>query len=139
VNDSTIGKSAGGRSRLFLLDSIGELRLAYSLADLVIVGRSFGALHGSDMIEPIALGKATIVGPAVADFQDAMDALLAGNGVVQTSAEQLRSDLGRLLHDRAERERLADCGRRIIRKNQGATEQTASLVLNLLKRSFNLD
>src|SRR5262249_14810801 len=76
------GSSAGR----FLLDTIGELRMAYALADIVVVGRSFGNLHGSDMIEPVALGKPTIIGPAVADFQDAVDALLTGDGILQVFA-----------------------------------------------------
>jgi len=41
----------------FLLDTIGELRKAYALAEVVVVGRSFGDLYGSDPIEPIALGR----------------------------------------------------------------------------------
>jgi 3-deoxy-D-manno-octulosonic-acid transferase len=51
---------SGSPTGRFLLDSIGELRAAYALADVVVVGRSFGDLHGSDMMEPVALGKATV-------------------------------------------------------------------------------
>ncbi|NND85627.1 MAG: hypothetical protein HKN46_10810, partial [Acidimicrobiia bacterium] len=40
------GSSQSGSDR-FLLDTIGELRAAYALADLVIIGRSFGVRHGS--------------------------------------------------------------------------------------------
>jgi len=43
--------------RLFLLDTLGELKKAYALADVAVVGRSFLGLHGSDPTEPIALGK----------------------------------------------------------------------------------
>src|SRR5262249_42097350 len=60
--------SADGRPTRFLLDTIGELRAAYSLADVVVIGRSFGDLYGSDPIEPIGLGKSTVIGPAVSDF-----------------------------------------------------------------------
>ena len=76
----SMGVHGSARGR-FLLDTIGELRMGYALADLVVIGRSFGDLHGSDMIEPVALGKATIVGPAVTDFRDIADALLSGGSV----------------------------------------------------------
>jgi len=116
----------------FLLDSIGELRQAYALADLVVIGRSFGALHGSDMMEPIALGKPTVVGPAVADFQQTMNALLAGDGIVQTSAEQLPQVLRDLLNDSRRRAELVRNGREVIRVHQGATRRTAELIMSLV-------
>ena len=74
---------------LGLLDTIGELRMAYALADVVIIGRSFGDLHGSDMMEPVALGKPTIVGPATGDFQSTVDALIDGDGLVRTTRGEL--------------------------------------------------
>lgn len=116
----------------FLLDSIGELRQAYALADIVVIGRSFGELHGSDMMEPIALGKPTIVGPAVADFQQTMEALLAGDGIVQTSADQLPEVLRQLLGDPQRRTELGRNGRQVIMANQGATKRTAELIISLL-------
>ncbi|MHC4414394.1 MAG: 3-deoxy-D-manno-octulosonic acid transferase [Planctomycetota bacterium] len=124
------GGSATGR---FLLDTIGELRLAYALADVVVVGRSFVDLHGSDMMEPVALGKATITGPAVADFQDTVDALLAGGGMVQTDREGLPGVLRELLDDPPRRKRLAEDGRAVIRAHQGASARHAELIVELLE------
>ena len=121
--------SATGR---FLLDTIGELRQAYALADVVVVGRSFGNLHGSDMMEPVALGNATVVGPAVADFQDTVDALLAGDGIVQTDREHLASVIGGLLDDATRRDQLAANGRAVLRAQQGATGRNAELIAALL-------
>src|SRR5690606_5122414 len=46
----------------FLLDTIGELSAVYELADIVVVGRSFGDLYGSDPVEPAALGKPVLIG-----------------------------------------------------------------------------
>ena len=123
--------SAAGR---FLLDTIGELRMAYALADVVVIGRSFGQLHGSDMMEPAALGKAVVVGPAVSDFQSTVDALQAGDGIVQTDREHLRQVLSDLLDNPARREELARNGQAVIRAQQGATERHALLIIPLLGR-----
>lgn len=128
----TIGVKSAER---YLLDTIGELRKAYALADLVIVGRSFGSLHGSDMMEPVALGKPTIVGPAVTDFQDTVDALLAGDGLMQTSEEQLPSVIQSLLNNRERCRQLAHNGRAVIRANQGATQRHIEIILKLLETS----
>jgi 3-deoxy-D-manno-octulosonic-acid transferase len=127
--------SATGR---FLLDTIGELRAAYALADVVVIGRSFGNLHGSDMMEPIALGKAVIVGPAVTDFQDIVEALLAGGGIMQVNADGLANALWELLNGADRRATMAARGRDVIRQHQGATEQTARLLLDILASPRNV-
>lgn len=131
--------SAKGTTDRFLLDTIGELRKAYALADLVVVGRSFVDLHGSDMMEPVALGKATVVGPAVSDFQDTVEALLAGDGLLQTTADQLPRVLRELLADAARRAELAQNGRRVIRMHQGATDKNARIILQALSAAIGGD
>lgn len=128
-------KDQGSATGRFLLDTIGELRRGYALADLVVIGRSFVPLYGSDMMEPIALGKATIVGPNVADFQDTVEHLVKGNGLIQTTASELASTIRELLDDPARRQQLAENGRRVIRDKQGATAHHAQLIVNLLEQS----
>ena len=126
---------AGSGQRVFLLDTIGELRRAYSLADVCIVGRSFlGDLYGSDMMEPIALGKPTIIGPHFADFADTMKALTAAEGIVVT--EDPGGEAARLLGDPERARRIAERGREVIRSRQGATVRHADLILDILTRSM---
>lgn len=125
------GNSAAG---LFLLDTIGELRKAYSLADVVVVGRSFGSLYGSDPIEPVALGKATVIGPATSDFAHNVRDLVGGEGLLQVSREDLSTTLGQLMSDAARRKRLGEAGRAVIRERQGASVRHAELILTAAKR-----
>ena len=112
----------------FLLDTLGELRAAYALADVVIVGRTFNRQHGSDMIEPVALGKATIVGPDVSNFEAPARALLDGEGLVQVESAQLAATVCRLLDDAGARRRLSENGRAVIRSHQGATQRHVELI-----------
>jgi 3-deoxy-D-manno-octulosonic-acid transferase len=114
----------------FLLDTIGELRKAYALADVVVMGRSFGSLYGSDPVEPIALGKATLIGPAHRDFQTMVDALVSGGGLVVTDRGRLSADLARLLASERERRGLAEAGQRVIVSQQGASARYAELLLH---------
>lgn len=116
----------------FLLDSIGELRSAYALADAAVVGRSFGDLFGSDPIEPILLGKPTLIGPAVADFRHIVEALAEAGGIVRTTAVTLASDLARVLGDDEHAEKLVERGLLCVRANQGASERHAELLMSLL-------
>ena len=135
-----VRRSAGERGRVgernrFLLDTIGELRHAYSLADIAVVGRTFEPFHGSDMMEPIALGCPTIVGPSTENFQEVVEALLEGDGLVQTTGEELPDVVRNLLNDPQRRDELVRNGQRVIRNRQGATAQQAEAVLTLLRSS----
>ncbi|MBX3377495.1 MAG: hypothetical protein KF678_10895 [Phycisphaeraceae bacterium] len=121
----------GSATRRFLLDTIGELRKAYALADVVVVGRSFGDLFGSDPIEPIALGKPTIIGPAVKDFATIVEVFERGGGIVRSTRESLGADLKGLLMDEGRRKCVAEAGRECIRREQGASQKHAERVLGL--------
>lgn len=117
---------------LYLLDTLGELGRAYALADVVVVGRTFSAMGGSDMIEPIALGKPTVVGPHTENFASQMAALLAGEGVIQIAGvDNLRTAVTALLDTDAGRA-LAQRGRAVIRQQQGATDRHADLIAAML-------
>jgi len=118
----------GSQTGRFLLDTIGELRKAYALATVVVVGRSFGTLHGSDMMEPVALGKATVIGPRHGDFQDTADKLVQAGGLRVTSASELVRDLSALLNDAATRGEMVAAGRAVIAREQGATARHAALL-----------
>ncbi len=125
-------KQRGSVTGRFVLDTIGELRMAYALADIVVVGRTFGELHGSDMMEPAALGKVVVVGPRVDDFQATADALLAAGGLVQTSSHDLAATLAQLLSSPERRHTIAAAAREVVRREQGATAEHAEWAGRLL-------
>ncbi len=125
-----VSTTASPGPRVFLLDTMGELRKAYALADVCLVGRSFLGLYGSDMMEPIALGKPTIIGPFHSDFADIMTALEDGAGIIVTG--QPAPAVADLLADPSRAAELAENGRRVILSHQGATARHASLLLQVL-------
>jgi len=116
----------------FLLDTIGELRKAYALATVVVVGRSFGDLHGSDMMEPVALGKATVIGPRYGDFADTAEKLVSAGGLRVSSRHEIARDLAAMLADAPLRQDMARAGRAVIAREQGATARHAALLSHLL-------
>ena len=128
----------GSSSGFFLLDTIGELSSAYRLADVVVVGRSFGTLHGSDMMEPCALGKPVVVGPATADFTETVEKLVEGDGLVVTDATDLRGVLHELFSSSERRAALGEHARSVVGSQQGATTRTRLILENLIhQRSEN--
>lgn len=117
----------------YLLDTMGELRAAYALADVVVVGRSFGELHGSDMMEPAALGKPVVVGPATGDFQLTVDALSQAGGILVSSQERLAEDLATLISRADLRSDLSKRAREVVIAQQGATSRTLEIISRQLE------
>ncbi len=115
----------------FLLDSIGELRAAYSLADAVVVGRSFVPKRGSDPIEPVGLGKATLIGPSFENFDSVVRTLCGAGAIKVVDREFLAGAIRGLLDDPETRRAMAEAGRRTIREHQGASERHAELLVSL--------
>jgi 3-deoxy-D-manno-octulosonic-acid transferase len=137
VKEAGEGREALAESKpnRFLLDTIGELRKAYALADVIVIGRSFGALYGSDPMEAAALGKPVVIGPAVADFQSVVETMERGGAIVRTTARELPRVLAELLADPARRAELGERARRCVLDNQGAAARHARLIIDLLKRA----
>ncbi len=66
-------------------DTIGEMPFFYAASDVAIVAGSFAALGGQNFIEACAVGTATIVGPHVRNFADAVESALAAGAVFQVN------------------------------------------------------
>lgn len=116
----------------FLLDTIGELRHAYALADVVVIGRTFGTLGGSDPIEPIALGKATICGTGFANFQSATRVFSDAGAIEIVERARLADAITALLADGARRQGMGQSGVACVRAQQGATARHADEIVRLL-------
>ncbi len=116
----------------FLLDTIGELRAAYSFADIAVIGRSFGTLFGSDPIEPIALGIPTVIGPRFTDFESIVEAFRKAGAIQVVTAGELEPALTALLADPQRRSEMAEAGRDCVHEHQGATALHERMLLDLV-------
>ncbi|MEO1007693.1 MAG: glycosyltransferase N-terminal domain-containing protein [Planctomycetota bacterium] len=124
-----------GASR-FVLDSLGELGFAYELADVVVMGRSFGdrggSLQGSDPMEPAALGKPVLIGPAHANFARVVQQLEASGGLRVVEANGVRAAVGALLADDDARKAMGVAARRCVEEHRGASAANAEMLLSLV-------
>lgn len=116
----------------FLLDTIGELSAAYELADVVVIGRTFTPMRGSDPTEPVALGKPVVVGPSMENFESIAHTLESGGGIVRTDADNLPGVLRGLLNDPPKRDELVARGLACVRAQQGAALRAVSIIDNLV-------
>jgi 3-deoxy-D-manno-octulosonic-acid transferase len=120
--------------RVILGDTMGELRKFYSLADLVFVGRSLVDLgqrqHGSDMIEPAALGKPVIVGPFTHNFADAMSRFKAADAMLEVpDGAALEESIHNLLVKPDQARAMGERAQQVVLREQGATGKHVKLIL----------
>jgi 3-deoxy-D-manno-octulosonic-acid transferase len=122
-----------GEASILLLDSVGELRSVYSLAEIAIIGGSFLPFGGHNLLEPAALGKAIVFGPDMTNFKEAARLFLQEQAAVQCSAHDLGPALIRLLSDKEKRQVLGTRAALTLQKNRGAVHKTLRIVLPELK------
>lgn len=126
---------AGGGDR-FLLDTLGELGAAYELADVVVVGRSFGPVdgpvQGSDPMEPAALGKPVLTGPAHRNFATVVGVLEGAGALVVVDGEGLGGVIQGLFGDAEARAAMGSAAVRCVREHRGASLRQAGMLLGLV-------
>ncbi|PCI51564.1 MAG: 3-deoxy-D-manno-octulosonic acid transferase [Moraxellaceae bacterium] len=72
---------------VLLGDTMGELLTLLGAADIAFVGGSLVDTGGHNVLEPIAMGVATITGPHTFNFQAITELLLQRNGITVVSDE----------------------------------------------------
>ncbi len=125
-------KSARDKTaEVILLDSIGELRSAYPLAEVVFVGGSLIPHGGQSMLEPAAAGRAIITGPHTANFSAAVAEFLDKDAIIQLDevseekiVSELESALKYVLNDDEKRSALAYNALAVVENNRGAVSRT---------------
>jgi 3-deoxy-D-manno-octulosonic-acid transferase len=121
------------KSPVILGDTMGDLRKFYSLSTIIFVGRSLVPMGGSDMMEAAALGKPTLFGPHAFNFRQTVDALIQNEGAVMVQDEQdLLQTMQKCLTDTDFAQKIAQNGRQVIKKNQGATQKTITQITKFL-------
>ena len=143
IRYSHVKNQATGKSRIehrvssvktvILGDTMGDLRKFYSLATILFVGRSLVPMGGSDMAEAAALGKCTMFGPHAFNFKQTVDALLADTGAIMVKDKQeLLQMMEKCFLEPDFAQKIAQNGREVIRKNQGATAKSIEQIAKFL-------
>ena len=125
---------------VILLDTIGELRAAYPLADIVFVGGSLVPHGGQSIIEPAASGKAIVNGPYTKNFDAAVRQFLAKDALIQIAADadesqmikRLNESFSQLLNSEQTRAELGEKAAAVMREARQATENTIRKLKPLL-------
>lgn len=136
---SAVESETDKHAEVVLLDTIGELRAIYALADVAFVGGSLTPRGGHNVLEPAAQNVCVVTGPYMNNFAAVTAALLARDAIVQLPhvtdeqlATALASALDDLLDDEAKRRQIAARANEVCKENQGATDLTVQALSHLL-------
>ncbi|MGN6136281.1 MAG: 3-deoxy-D-manno-octulosonic acid transferase [Aureliella sp.] len=129
------GGCSADQWQVLLVDTVGELKWWWGLAELALVGGSFGSRGGQNMLEPAAYGAKVAFGPNTSNFRTIVRALLEKEAAwelptLDALPEWIDDQLSRPEAGRARTARAVQW----IASHQGATERTLALLDQLLEK-----
>jgi 3-deoxy-D-manno-octulosonic-acid transferase len=126
---------------IILLDSIGELRSIFPLAEIVFVGGSLIPHGGQSILEPALEGKAIVTGPYTHNFESVVKTFLEHDAILQTPevsygfdiAKRLGDEICELFYDESRRTELGQNAKSLMERASGdATDRTFKELAQLI-------
>ena len=117
-------------TQVFLADSMGEMWLWYALSQACFVGGSLNEPGGGhNILEPIALNVATVVGPNYFNFQTIIDEFVQADAVcVATDAQQVAEQLIKFVFEPEMAEQMNARAQEIMQKNTGSLKKHIQVI-----------
>ena len=130
----SLGEALTPDTAVYLADTLGEMGLFYSLADVAVMGGSFVAgIGGHNPLEPARLGVPVVTGPYVfnaAELYDEMFACVAA--MPAADAETLTRHLKGLMANPQIRRQMSDAGLAYAARQGATLEAALDLLIPLL-------
>ncbi len=118
---------------VLLVDTIGELRWWWGLAEIAVVGGSFGKRGGQNMLEPAAYGVNVGFGPNTSNFRDVVEMLLASDAAQRiASLDALDAWLLEQLRNPEAGQQRGQSAQKLVEEQQGALQRTGQALLEML-------
>lgn len=132
--------STPGRDAVLIVDTVGELRELYAIAEIAFVGGSLfrrgSNKGGHNLMEPAILGLPVLFGPYHHSFRDTAQRLTAADaGFEVRDVDELARVLRLLIDDEKLRGACGHRARQVILEGQGATRRNFELLAPLLERA----
>lgn len=127
-----------GDSKIIVIDEMGELFKAYSIADIVFIGGSLVPRGGQNVLEPVSWSKPVIFGPHMEDFRDSTEILLKNNAAFQVrNGDELTRKIDFLLNDPDIGQTMGRTGRKLLETHVGSADKTTESLFQLMEQKIN--
>lgn len=122
-------------SGAFLLDTIGQLKDFYSIADIVFIGGSLVPHGGQNPIEPAYFSKPIIFGPYMFNFSQIARILINGMAAIEIKDKKgLEEAMSLLINDPKRARAMGVFAKKSIEENRGASIKNFELIKNIMSR-----
>lgn len=118
---------------IILIDTMGELKKMYAVADVAFIGGSLIPHGGQNIMEPCGMGVPTVHGKHMHNFNEAMEILRGVKGAMQAHRELLAFELEKLFENRELAKAMAERAREAFLKKQGATGVAVKRIVGFLE------
>ena len=120
-------------TRVFLLDTLGELMLFYGVADLAFVGGSLVNVGCHNLLEPAAWGVPMLFGGSVHNCAEIAAELVASDAAVLVAdADQCIDTVQTLLSNQAMCREMGNNAMTYLNKHQGILQKTIEMIESVL-------
>lgn len=116
-------------SDVVLLDTVGELMMAFSFSTVAVVGGSIApGIGGHNLLEPAYYGKPVVYGGRLTTYLEMAEMLEAAEGGVRVEDGALAAEIKKLLSDDVLRKRMGRNAKTVVERNRGAAEKTVEVI-----------
>jgi len=117
----TSGNSIQANTDVYLVDTMGELKMLYAAADVAFVGGSMVNAGGHNILEASAVGVPVMFGPYMANFKEIASGIVKQNAAIQCrSQDEISDSILTLYAQPAYRHGLVEKGKIFLEQNQGS-------------------
>jgi 3-deoxy-D-manno-octulosonic-acid transferase len=122
-------------AELYLMDSLGELRMAYAASEVSFVGGTLVNIGGHNPLEPAALQKPILLGPYTQNVRDLAEELLeAGGAILVIDSEDICAAVRKLLSDPSAYSQVAQAAYQVALQHRGAIGTVLAYIDQIVAR-----
>ncbi|MDD5577806.1 MAG: lipid IV(A) 3-deoxy-D-manno-octulosonic acid transferase [Methylobacter sp.] len=125
----TSGEKSQKDTDVYLVDTMGELKLLYAGSDVAFVGGSMVPVGGHNILEASAVGVPVMFGPYMANFKDIAREVLKQDAAIQCrSKDDIVNAIYALQAEPLYRKSLTAKGKAFVLQNQGAITRISEIL-----------
>ncbi|MDD1633015.1 MAG: 3-deoxy-D-manno-octulosonic acid transferase, partial [Methylococcaceae bacterium] len=125
----TTGSRVDSETDVYLVDTMGELKMLYGASDVAFVGGSMVPRGGHNILEAAAVGVPVMFGPYMHNFKEIARGVLSRDAAIQCqNKNDVVNAILALYEQPVYREVLAEKGMAFVRQNQGAINRICAML-----------
>jgi len=131
----TAGEPLSATTQAYVADTLGEMGLLFSVADVAVMGGGFGpGIGGHNPLEPARLGVPVVSGPHAFNFAEVYAAMQEAGAALVVEAWDLKAAIPDLLADTARRASMKSAALAFASQGAAALDDTWARLRRLLPR-----